>query len=177
MKCIKVQTIAFLLVLSLAGGILFSQNNGIPTTRKMNLITWQEFQELVPAKIETVLLPVGSIEPHGVIPNGTDNIAPEAMAAEIAVRLKALIAPTLNYGVTPGMQAYPGAITISQDVYLPFVTDILKGLAANQFMNIIILNGHGGNTSLLQKAALEVKMPYVTERWLGGTLTNFSFSL
>jgi creatinine amidohydrolase len=127
-----------------------------PSTREMNLLCWQEFQELVPEKIQTVLLPVGSIEPHGVIPNGTDSLAPEAMARHIAVRLNALIAPTLNYGVTPAMAAYPGAVSIDEKSYLPFVCDILKGLASQKFLNIIILNGHGGNTSLLQAAVKKI---------------------
>jgi creatinine amidohydrolase len=133
-----------------------AQVKATPSTRQMNFITWQEFQRVVPKKTETVLLPVGSIEPHGVIPNGTDNLAPEAMAGKIAQRLNAMIAPTLNYGVTPGMKAFPGAITISEKAYNPFVKDILKGLADNGFKNIIVLNGHGGNTRLLQQAALEV---------------------
>jgi len=124
-----------------------------PTTREMNLLGWQEFGELVPAKIATVLLPVGSLEAHGVIPNGTDNLAPVAMAGEIAGRLNTLIAPPLNYGVTPGLKAYPGAISISEAAYAPFVEEILAGLADNRFRNIIVLNGHGGNTALLNQAA------------------------
>ncbi len=122
----------------------------VPTTREMNLLCWQEFQELVPTSIATVLLPVGSLEPHGVIPNGTDNLAPEAMAREIAERVDALIAPTLNYGVTPAMAAYPGAVTISKAAYRPFLRDILSGLADADFENIIVLNGHGGNTESIQ---------------------------
>lgn len=122
----------------------------------MNFITWQEFQKFVPAKIETVLLPAGSIEPHGVIPNGTDNLAPEAMGRAIAGQLNALLAPTLNYGVTPAMKAFPGAASISEEAYEPFVKDILRSLADNGFKNIIILNGHGGNTALLHKAAAAV---------------------
>ena len=127
-----------------------------PTTRDMNLMNWQEFQRFVPEQIESVLLPVGSIEPHGVMPSGTDSLAPEVMAREIALRLNALIAPTLNYGVTPAMQAYPGAVSITEKAYSMFIKDILKGLADNRFINIIILNGHGGNTALLQKAAADV---------------------
>jgi len=138
-------------IIALAGGDKVS-----PTTRDMNLITWTEFLEFVPAKIETVLLPVGSIEPHGVIPNGTDSIAPTAMAREIAPTLNAMIAPTLNYGVTPAMQAYPGAITISEKAYHGFLRDIVKGLANNRFKNIIILNGHGGNTSILKTVSTEL---------------------
>ncbi len=124
-----------------------------PTTREMNLINWQEFQAYVPEQIETVLLPVGTVEPHGVIPNGSDNLAPEAMARAIANELNALIAPTLYYGVTGAMKAFPGACAISPEAYRPFVVDILRSLARNGFMNIIILNGHGGpQTPLLQQA-------------------------
>ena len=109
----------------------------------MNLVTWQEFQELVPGKIETVLLPAGTLEPHGVLPNGSDNLAPEAMARELAAGLNAMIAPTLNYGVTGSMKAFPGAFAISEKAYRTFIADIFRGLSRNKFVNIIVLNGHG----------------------------------
>ncbi len=124
-----------------------------PTTREMNLLCWQEFREFVPARVQTVLLPTGSIEPHGVIPNGTDNLAPEAMARDIAERVGAFIAPTLNYGMTEAMKAFPGAVSISAEAYAPFVDDILRNLADNGFRNIIVLNGHGGNSAALNAAA------------------------
>ena len=127
-----------------------------PTTREMNLMCWQEFGELVPARIRTVLVPFGSLEPHGVIPNGTDNLAPEAMARDIAARVDALIAPTLNYGMTDAMKAFPGAVSIPSEAYAPFAEAILDNLAANGFKNIIVLNGHGGNTAVLNAAATRV---------------------
>lgn len=127
-----------------------------PSTREMNLIGWQEFAAFVPGQIETVLLPTGTLEPHGVLPNGSDNLAPEAMARALAQRLNALVAPTLNYGVTGSLQAYPGAFQISAEAYAPFVADILTGLARNGFKNIILLNGHGGpQTALLREAAAQ----------------------
>lgn len=131
-----------------------------PTTREMNLLCWQEFGELVPEQIQTVLLPVGSLEPHGVIPSGTDNLAPEAMARSIAVAVNALIAPTLNYGITPAMKAFPGAVSISPEAYSPFIVEILQNLADNGFRNIIVLNGHGGNTAVLK----EVTIPVANEK-------------
>jgi creatinine amidohydrolase len=127
-----------------------------PTTREMNLLCWQEFSEFVPEKIRTVLLPTGSLEPHGVIPNGTDNLAPEAMARDIAGRVDALIAPTLNYGMTDSMKAFPGAVSISAEAYAMFVEDILRNLAEKGFKNIIVLNGHGGNSAVLNVAATKV---------------------
>ena len=127
-----------------------------PTTREMNLMCWQEFGELVPARIRTALVPFGSLEPHGVIPNGTDNLAPEAMARDIAARVDALIAPTLNYGMTDAMKAFPGAVSIPSEAYAPFAEAVLDNLAANGFKNIIVLNGHGGNTAVLNAAATRV---------------------
>jgi len=127
-----------------------------PTTREMNLMCWQEFGELVPARIRTVLVPFGSLEPHGVIPNGTDNLAPKVMALDIAARVDALIAPTLNYGMTDAMKAFPGAVSIPSEAYAPFAEAILDNLAANGFKNIIVLNGHGGNTAVLNAAATRV---------------------
>ncbi|RMF62066.1 MAG: creatininase family protein, partial [Calditrichaeota bacterium] len=122
---------------------------------------WQEFARWVPDKIETVLLPTGTLEPHGVIPNGSDNLAPEAMSRAIAKQVNALIAPTLNYGVTGSMKAFPGAFAISEEAYRKFVGDILKGLAENKFKNIIILNGHGGpQTAILKSLASEFSEKY-----------------
>lgn len=133
---------------------LVAQN---PSTREMDRINWMEFAEFVPEKITTVLLPTGTLEPHGVINNGADNTAPSAMAKAIAKELNALIAPTVNYGITGSMAAYPGAFQISEEAYGPFIHDILKGLSKNGFKNIIILNGHGGGqTAVLQRVAAEI---------------------
>lgn len=154
----KIKTLAIMagLVGTLCSAAQTTPPGITPSTRDMNLLTWTEFQELVPAAIETVLLPTGSIEPHGVIPSGTDSLAPTAMARAIAERLNALIAPPLNYGVTPAMAAYPGAVSIPADAYRAFIENVLRGLAAQRFINVIVLNGHGGNTASLQAAAARI---------------------
>jgi creatinine amidohydrolase len=147
-------TLAAMIMATLAAGA--AAQTRTPTTREMALLCWQELGEIVPARIATVLVPFGSLEPHGVIPNGTDSLAPEAMARDIAVRVDALIAPTLNYGVTEAMKAYPGAVSIPAAAYAPFAEAVLDDLAANGFKNIIVLNGHGGNTAELNAAATRV---------------------
>src|SRR5688500_4773870 len=129
----------------------------IVSTREMDRINWMEFRETVPTKIDTVLLATGTLEPHGVINNGADNTAPTAMARTIARRTNAMIAPTLPYGITGSMEAYPGAFQITESAYRPFVKQILEGLAKNGFRTIVILNGHGGGqTAVLQSVAAEV---------------------
>ncbi len=129
----------------------------VVSTWEMNRINWMEFKEVVPAKINTVILPTGTLEPHGVTANGADNIAPEAIARKLAPRLKALIAPTLPYGMTGSMSNYPGAFEISEATYRAFAKEILQGLVANGFKNIIVMNGHGGpQTNVLQSVAGEL---------------------
>jgi creatinine amidohydrolase len=55
------------------------------------------------------------------------------------------------------MTNFPGGLQISEAAYRPFVKDLLEGLAANGFKNIIIMNGHGGpQTAVLQAVAAEV---------------------
>jgi len=48
----------------------------------LNSIDWMELQEFVPETIDTVLIPTGTIEAHGVI-NDADNTAPEASTRSI----------------------------------------------------------------------------------------------
>jgi creatinine amidohydrolase len=55
------------------------------------------------------------------------------------------------------MDAYPGAFTVPEAAYKPYVKAVLEGLAKNGFRNIILLNGHGGGqTAVLSAVAAEV---------------------
>jgi len=149
--------LAVLLLIALSANILTQTENDIVSTREMDRINWMEFKDVVPSRITTVILPTGTLEPHGVVNNGADNTAPFAMAKTISRRTNALIAPTLPYGITGSMEAYPGAFQITEAAYRPFVKQVLEGLAKNGFRNIIILNGHGGGqTAVLQSVAAEV---------------------
>ena len=141
-----------------------------PSTREMERINWMEFREFVPAKINTVLLPLGTMEPHGVTANGTDIIIPVAMAREIAPRVNAMIAPVIPFGFTGMLDAYPGTFTISETVYREYVRAALIGLAKNKFKNIILLNGHGGGqtailAALVQEVGREMATRILAVNW------------
>ena len=128
-----------------------------PFSREMERINWMEFAEWVPSRIQTVLLPLGTLEAHGAIANGTDIIAPVAIARAIADRVNAMIAPVVPYGFTGVLDAYPGSFTIPEESYRSYVRAVVTGLARNKFRNIIMLNGHGGGqTAILSALAQEV---------------------
>ena len=134
-----------------------AQTADVVTTRDMSDINWMEFKEVVPSKINTVILPTGTLEPHGVINNGADITAPVAIARKIAREVNAMIAPIIPYGITGSMDAYPGAFSISEAAYRAYVRDVMSGLAKNGFRNIVVINGHGGpQTAVLNQLATEI---------------------
>lgn len=128
-------------------------------SRWLDELNWLEFREIVPAKVKTVLLTAGTLEPHGVVNNGADNLAPVRIAEAIAADTNALIAPHIPYGVTGAMAPYPGALHIPAEVYAPYLRAVLEGLAKNGFRNIVIVNGHGGGQiEVLNRVAQEVAL-------------------
>lgn len=132
-----------------------SAQEAIPT-RDMNAVNWMDFDRWVPSRIQTVLLPVGTLEAHGVANNGADNTVPEAMARDLAEPLNAMVAPTIPYGVTTSLSAFPGTFRISPQVFKAYVAEVLEGLSKTGFKNLIVINGHGPNFPLLEEACAEV---------------------
>ena len=130
-----------------------------PSSQLMDELNWMEFRQLVPAKIPTVIVTVGTLEPHGVINNGADNTAPVAIAQALAPDINALIAPHIPYGVTGSMAPYPGAMHIPEDAFRSYVRAVLEGMVKNGFRNIIIINGHGGpQTAILDQVSRDLSL-------------------
>ena len=147
-----------------AGSILFAAAPAgaqqLPS-RWMDELNWMEFKEIVPAKVKTALLTTGTLEPHGVVNNGADNLAPVKIAETVAPQVDALIAPHIPYGVTGAMSLYPGATHIPAEVYEPYVRAVIVGLVRNGFRKIVIINGHGGpQTEVLNRVAQNVAIEF-----------------
>ena len=129
-----------------------------------------EFREVVPAKSVTVLLPTGTLEPHGVVNNGADITAPVALARRMAPKLNAQIAPVVPYGITGSLDAYAGAFSISEPAFRAYLGDVLGGLARIGFRNIIVVNGHGGPQSavlneMAEKVGREQRVRTLVVNW------------
>jgi creatinine amidohydrolase len=131
-----------------------------PSSRWMDDLNWKEFQRLVPGKINTVILTVGTEEAHGFINNGADNTVPVAIAQAIAPDVNALIAPHIPYGITDILAPYPGSLHIPEDAFRIYVRAVLVGLVDNGFKNIVILNGHGPQVGVLQQLSNEIALQY-----------------
>lgn len=125
-------------------------------TWKVEELTWLEFGKIVPKKIDAVLLPVGTLEAHGVTALGTDNILPVAIAERIAPAVNALIAPTIPYGITRSLLAYPGSTSVTPETFERYVWEVCTSLADTGFRRIAIVNGHGGNTEQLKNVCFRL---------------------
>jgi creatinine amidohydrolase len=124
--------------------------------RRLNFLNHLELKGLVPDKTDIVLVPVGTIEAHGIIPLGTDVIIPEAMAGRIAEDINALIAPTVPYGITRSLVGYPGTVSIRPDVFQAYMADLFESLVRTGFRKVVVINGHGGQRDELKDALFAV---------------------
>jgi creatinine amidohydrolase len=158
-NCIRCHGIVLLTALFCFPFPASAQQTQLPT-RSMDELNWMEFKQLVPAKIKTVILTVGTLEAHGFINNGADNTVPVGIANAIAADVNALIAPHIPYGITDILAPYPGSLYIPEQPFRDYVRAVVIGLVNNGFKNIIILNGHGPQVGVIQSVAQEISLQY-----------------
>src|SRR5262249_34227044 len=118
----------------------------IPMTHRLTDLSWEQFRARVPASCDLAIVPVGTIEAHGAIPLGTDTIIPVALAARLAPKWNALVAPAVGYGVTNSLLPYPGSTTVTSATFRAYLFEATAGLADAGFRRVVILNGHGGQS-------------------------------
>ncbi|MFH2055845.1 MAG: creatininase family protein [bacterium] len=120
---------------------------------RLEELTWREFADLVPARTDLVFLPVGTIEAHGATILGTDNVIPISIGEALVERFNALLAPCVHYGITKSLYGWPGGSTIRPEVFRDYLLDIMESFAHKKLRRVVILNGHGGNNSVLKDVA------------------------
>jgi creatinine amidohydrolase len=113
-------------------------------------LTSPQVEELQRADPPTVLLlPVGATEPHGPhSPLSTDSLISLSMCTRTARRLaddpevRALILPTLPYGVTRYASTFAGAVHVESDTLHALVVDVCTSLVDQGLRHIVIVNNH-----------------------------------
>ena len=96
---------------------------------------------------DTVLVPTGSTEQHG--PHGpllTDVFVPVEVARRVATRAGAVVAPSINYGLSYPHIGFTGVVHLRIPTFMALVEDVAVALATMGFRRIVFLNGHYDNT-------------------------------
>ena len=108
-----------------------------------------------------VLVPVGSMEQHGEhLPVDTDTMSAWHVACSAARRLDhppVVVTPPIWAGLSPHHMAFPGAITLRLETLLSLIADISTSIVSQGFDGMVLVNGHGGNRSLLEAIALQLR--------------------
>ncbi len=95
---------------------------------------------------QRAVLPIGSVEQHGLLSLCVDVILSERVAVEAAEPVGVPVFPVINYGFTPSFVDYPGTVTLRLSTLCALMVDILDSMVRSGFRQILIVNGHGGNS-------------------------------
>lgn len=118
------------------------------------LICWEKCNAW-PAQTSQCLgvLIVGSTEQHSKhLPLGTDSLLGEKLGEEAAVKAAAriLMLPPQHVGFSPHHRAFPGVLTLHNNIMVDYLTDLLKSAFDSGLRKCLIINAHGGNQTALQ---------------------------
>ena len=125
------------------------------TEYRYNRLTWAEMNDAI-AMNKVVLLPTGSTEQHGRhLPLDVDVFLAESVCLEAGRRApdKILVLPPIAYGLNLHHIDFPGTIHIEPDVFITLCLNIPKSVAYHGFKHILLVNGHGSNTPLIDLVA------------------------
>jgi creatinine amidohydrolase len=127
-------------------------------------LTAPDFVRAVEAAQRTVVIPLGIIEKHGPhLPLGTDLLDAREVALRAARREYAVVFPPYYFGQIYEAQHQPGTLAYSPRLIWDLLQETCDQLGRNGFRRIVLVNGHGGNTSFVQffvQAQLERRRPY-----------------
>ena len=109
-----------------------------------------EFRDAIARSQGTCLLPFGIMEKHGPhLPLGNDLLNVRYVALNAAQQEYAVVFPAYYFGQIFEAKHEPGTVAYSRSLQLQLLQETTDEMARNGCKKVIIVNGHGGNNSLL----------------------------
>jgi creatinine amidohydrolase len=123
-------------------------------------LSWFDVQDYL-KRDNLIILPIGSIEQQGPhLPLGTDSINTQYIAIKGAEKCQVLVGPTIRPGISYNHLDFPGTITLRPETLVNILVDVVSSLAGHGFRKILLLNGHGGNNSSVENAAIKLRSEF-----------------
>lgn len=131
--------------------------------------SWTDWEHLTTADLAggvpagtVALLPVAAIEQHGPhLPLGTDAILTDAVVDAARARgaggATVLRLPTQRIGLSPEHVEFAGTLTLDPETVIASWTAIGASVARAGVSKLIVLNGHGGQTGLVDIVATRLR--------------------
>ncbi len=119
-------------------------------TAKWEELTASDFVQAIRQSQGVCVLPFGILEKHGPhLPIGTDLLDVRYAVMNAVQQEYAVVFPEYYFGQIFEAQQEPGTIAYSLPTQLSLLQETVKEMARNGCKKITIVNGHGGNNSLL----------------------------
>jgi creatinine amidohydrolase len=135
-----------LFVLSFAGHAV-SQSS---LSAKWEELTAPDFVQAIHQSQGVCVLPFGIIEKHGPhLPLGTDLLDVRFSVMNAVKQEYAVVFPEYYFGQIFEARQQPGTLAYSLSTQLTLLQETVSEMARNGCKKIVIVNGHGGNGSLL----------------------------
>lgn len=132
---------------------------------KWEELTGPDFIHAIQQSQGVCLLPFGIIEKHGTqLPMGTDLIDVRYASLHAAKQEYAVVFPPYYFGQIAEARHEPGTLSYSAQLQMDLLQATTNEMARNGCKKIVIVNGHGGNESLLPyfaQSQLESPKDYV----------------
>jgi len=113
-------------------------------------LTSPDFEQAVKDCEGVCVLPIGVVEKHGDhLPLGQDTLYIHRVCTLAAEEEKAVVFPFYYFGQIAEAKHVPGTICVRSDFVLPLLENMCDEISRNGFKKILIVNGHGGNISML----------------------------
>lgn len=123
-------------------------------------LTTRDFASL-DSETTLAILPVAAVEQHGPhLPLATDALINAGLIEAIGMRLLAprvLVLPAMDVGHSLEHENFAGTLSIAAETLLAVWLDIGRSVARAGVHKLIILNTHGGQSSLVHIAALRLR--------------------
>lgn len=118
-------------------------------------------KEIDESNVDTVILPIGSVEQHGShLPVGTDYLIAQALGEAVAEKLDAFLLPTLPFSTCYEHRGRRGSsICTRPSTFYQYLQELVLNLHDQGFRRVIILLGHGG-TFIAGPAVRELNAMY-----------------
>jgi creatinine amidohydrolase len=117
---------------------------------KWEELTAPDFIQAIHQSQGVCVLPFGILEKHGPhLPIGTDLLDVRYAVMNAVQQEYAVVFPEYYFGQIFEAQQQPGTVAYSLTTQLTLLQETVKEMARNGCKKVVIVNGHGGNDSLL----------------------------
>jgi len=117
---------------------------------KWEELTAADFRDAVAQSKGVCVLPFGILEKHGPhLPLGTDLLNVRYASLHAVEKEFAVVFPEYYFGQIFEAKHEPGTVAYSRDLQLKLLQETTDEMARNGCKKILIVNGHGGNESLI----------------------------